>query len=322
MTNDHTVPRMYLRRFGWTRKPGSKQWFVRARRVDTLDRTFEPNVAKIAAVTDFYGPKVEKLLCLIEKEATPAFDAMLEDPRSALPLSWPLPEELRFWMAWWVAAQIVRTTRQRRRLEHLTSNNTATEMEIPGRIKSLAGRDVHVQFITDQLATLSAIIYQRPWGLGFSDVCLMTSDVPVVILNGHDDENQLLAASYWSIILPLDPHRFLFLPDAHACDEDPRKRVDHLVKFDGAIGIALNEVLYAAADERVFCHQEHDPVEQWRFEGPRLKTPWRPDDSTSNPEFMFQYPALAPRIGIERRWLTEHPRPRSAQAGDANPPEA
>lgn len=121
------------------------------------------------------------------------------------------------------------------------------------------------------------MIFGRPWGLGFSDVCLWTSDAPVVIINGQDDENQLLATSYWDVLLPLDPHRFLIVPGWHARREDHRKHVDHLVKFDGGMGLALSTILFETADSRVFCHRDRDPLPHLHLVGPRLVTPWAGD---------------------------------------------
>lgn len=47
-------------------------------------------------------------------------------------------------------------------------------------------------------------------------------------------------AAVCDILLPLDPHRFLFLTGITMLD-DPRKCVDHRVKFDGGLGLALSE---------------------------------------------------------------------------------
>jgi len=100
-------------------------------------------------------------------------------------------------------------------------------------------------------------------GLGFSDACLWTSDVPVIVLNGQDEENQSLAASYWDIVLALDPHRFLIMPGIHLRRDDPRKRVDHLAKFEGGLGLALVQTIYDAADTQVYCNPEHVQRRVW-----------------------------------------------------------
>lgn len=90
----------------------------------------------------------------------------------------------------------------------------------------MAGWDAHLRFMADQLAALAQIVYNRPWVLWFSDACLWTSDVPVMILNGHDDKTQLRAAIYWDMILPLDSHRFLILPGLATLGDDPDKQRD------------------------------------------------------------------------------------------------
>lgn len=43
MSNDHTVPRMYLRRFAEQRRD---EWFVRARQVDDLENHFHRTSAR------------------------------------------------------------------------------------------------------------------------------------------------------------------------------------------------------------------------------------------------------------------------------------
>jgi hypothetical protein len=314
MTNDHTVPQMYLRRFGWRRKPSSREWFVSARHVDHLDQPFTTNIRNVAAVTDFYGERVEKLLCNLEGGAVAVFDTMLGDPLGALPGPdrWPLKREERAAMAWWVAAQIVRTVRQRKRLQHLAGEGT-DQLTVPQSIKSLAGRDEHVRFMANLLAHLSWVIFQRPWGLGFSDLCMWTGDVPVVLVNGQDHENQLLATSYWDVILPLDPHRFLLLPGWRMRDDDPRKRVDHLLKLEGGMGQIVSHMIFDAADSQVFCHQDHDPLQHLHLDGPRLPTPWT-GNTQDGSSWVIEYPTMNPGWTVERRWLTEHPPPRDPPA--------
>jgi hypothetical protein len=314
VTNDHTVPQMYLRRFGWQRKPGSRDWFISARKVDQLDQPFTPNLRRVGAVTDFYGERVEKLLGKLEANAAPVFDTLLEDPRGALPGPgrWPLQEDRRSALAWWIGAQIVRTVRQRKRLQRLAGDGTE-QLAMPQSIKSLAGRDTHVRFMADQIARLSWAVFSRPWGLGFSDLCLWTGDVPVVIVNGQDEEDQLLATSYWDVILPLDPHRFLLLPGWGMRKEDPRKRGDHLLKFDSGFGRIISQMIFEVADSQVFCHGDHDPLPHLQLEGPRLPTPWT-GNTRPGGSWVLEYPTLSSGWTVERRWLTEHPPPRPETA--------
>ncbi|MFE2864867.1 hypothetical protein [Embleya sp. NPDC059259] len=64
--------------------------------------------------------------------------------------------------------------------------------------------------------------------------------VPVVVLNGQDSDDQLLSAAYLSILFPLDPHRFLFLPHLVMQDDDRNKRVDHRLKVDGGLALMFS----------------------------------------------------------------------------------
>ncbi|MFT7837784.1 DUF4238 domain-containing protein [Saccharothrix sp. BKS2] len=313
-TNDHTVPRMYLKRFGRQHRPRSKNWFVRAREVDRLDDHFDANIKNLAAVTDFYvgtnedgvpHHKVERLLGVIESGATPVFASVLDDPDYALPARWPLHPLEREHLAWWIAAQLLRTVRQRQRIEHITGN-TSDRVRAPGDLRSQAGRNEHLRFMLSSLEELTWIVLQRPWGLGFSDMCLVTSDVPVVIVNGVDDNKQLLAASYWDLILPLDPHRFLWLPGLNDVREDPRKGTDHLIHMAGGMGAFLSQLLVDAAHRHVFCHPDHDPVPTMPLNGPRLPQPWEIEQGFSAPSYIMEYAPLPLRYRIERRWL-DHP---------------
>ncbi|MFI6029572.1 DUF4238 domain-containing protein [Amycolatopsis magusensis] len=319
MSNDHTVPQMYLRRFGWQRRTGSKEWFISARRVNPVEPPFLANVKKVAAVNDFYGDRVEKLLCAIEGDAAPVFDTLLEDPRGALPGPdrWSLVAEERAALAWWIGAQITRTTRQRRRLQHLAERGTS-ELAMSQSIRSMAGRDEHVRFMAAQIARLSWVIFDRPWGLGFSDLCLWTGDTPVVIVNGQDDENQALATTYWDVILPLDPHRFLLLPGFRAREEDPRKRRDHLLKLPGGLGAIISQTIFAAAHSHVFCHELHDSIGQLEFGGPRLRAPWE-GSTDGGPSWLLEYATLNAGWTVDRKWLSEHLPPRSDPVTNEGP---
>jgi hypothetical protein len=292
---------MYLRRFAEQRR---RDWFIRARRVGDIEGHFTSNIRNVAAVTDFYGERVEKFLCSIESRAKPVFDALLDDPAGALPAYWPVDDADRRDIAWWIAAQIVRTTRQRHRLVHM-NRAIRTRLEMPDALRSLAGRDEHLKFISEHLAKLAFIVFNRPWGLGYSDFCLLTSDSPVVVVNGHDERDQLFATAYWDVLLPLDPHRFLILPGLPTRRREAAKRRDHLAKLDGGLGMALSAIMYEAADQYVFCHPGHDPFPRLRLEGPRLPAPWRDAEPASGPEWLLNYGVIPLGNTIERRWMTE-----------------
>lgn len=183
----------------------------------------------------------------------------------------------------------------------------------PGPLHKFARNNQHLAFITQQLAPLAAVVGGRPWGIGFSDACLPTSDVPVVLMNGQDDQNQLLAEAYWEVLVPLDSHRFLLLP-APGSQSDPRTRSDHRIKPDAGLGILVWELLWGAADKHVFWHPDHVPyaVETSdRERGPRLPRPWA-GGTREPPQMMLQYEALPTGLTVERRWLEKHPSGRTS----------
>jgi hypothetical protein len=309
-TNDHTVPKMYLRRFArHTRGDG---YYIVASDVDEPTKSFETNVRNVSAAKGFYwGTDVdgvphhhmETLLGKIETGASKAFSLILDDPEYALPERWPLPDAHRAKLSWWIAAQLLRTTRQRHRINHLAESEST--LEVSPTVVAAAGSNRHNAFIVDRLHALAAVIHNRPWGLGFSTPCLQTSDVPVVILNGHDDEKQIRAAEYWDIVLPLDPHRLLMLPGVHARAADPDKQLDHRIVFGGE-GVILLDIVRDAADRHLFHHPEHVPRNPTGRTDPRLPTPWKGDTRTSGPEYLIEYEALAPNLTVERRWVHEH----------------
>lgn len=231
-TNDHTVPQLYLRRFSELRS-GKGYYTTTASPVQNLSSRFTSSLNKVGAVKGFYWAsnpdgtdhhEVEVLLSHIEGAAIPAFQSMLDAKEGALPQKWPTSVDRRISMAWWIAAQILRTTRQRSRLEAMAAGDP---LDAPSPVGRFARNHTHLAYIVQQLAGLAQVVFDKPWCIGFSDVCLLTSDVPVVILNGHDDQDQAFAAWYDSVYLPLDPHRFLLMPGRHLQEEDPLKRVDH-----------------------------------------------------------------------------------------------
>lgn len=318
-TNDHTVPQAYLRRFAAGRS--GKGHFIIARSVEDPSVAFETNVRNMAAVKGFYWSAnpdgtpaehgMEVVLGRIESGAAAAFSAVLDDHDYALPGRWPLPQQLRERIAWWIAAQILRTTRQRDRLEHHLVNIPG--LDIPKPIAKAASANAHIAFIAGQLARLATVVYDRPWGVGFSDACLVTSDVPVVLLHEHDSDDQVFAAAISDIVVPLDPHRFLYLPGLTAL-RDRRKRIDHRIKLDGGLGLFVSEILRDAADRFILHHPAHEPpwLERPLDIRPRLPRPWRGEDH-STPEYYVSYAVLSDDVTVERRWLSDHPPPAGAK---------
>jgi hypothetical protein len=318
MTNDHTVPQMYLRRFA--RKGRGKAHQLVAARADDLNATFVSSVRNVGAVQGFHwgvdpdGVEhhlVENLLTSIETAAGPAFSAVL-DTAWALPERWPPRQEDRGRLSWWIAAQILRTRRQRHRLDHLASRDAEegpSEALAPptAALHRFAENNRHLAFITTHLAPLAAIVAGKPWGIGFSSACLPTSDAPVVLMNGQDAERQLLSAAFWDVLLPLDPHRFLLMP-GRGSQPDPATRHDHRLELDGGLGALVIDLIASSADEHVFWHPEHEPprIRETTSPGSRLPRPWV-GETHESPQWILQYDAMPPGTTVERRWLTEHP---------------
>ncbi|WP_040712390.1 DUF4238 domain-containing protein [Nocardia takedensis] len=303
MTCDHTVPRMYLKRWGVRRR---QRYQLRAAPVQNLERAFITAVDNIAAEGDFYrgttpdgvgNHDMESFFTKLETRATPAFRALLDwatlPTDNAFPNRWPARQDHREAIAWWLAAQILRTDHQRRRLWR--------QLEAANPPIAAPGVNEHLTYIAEMIQPLATVLYQRPWGFGWSDACLLTGDTPAVILNGHDADAQLLAASFWDIYLPLDSHRLLFLPGAAHID-NPRLGRDHIFKVHGGQAIALNDAVLDVAVRHVFSHPDHHP---------RTSAPDRRDRQRTRGEsrYLLSYDTMPPIYGVERRWLDDHPAP-------------
>lgn len=316
-TRDHTVPQMYLRHFA--EHQARRQYELRVRRLDNPDRAFPAAPSAIGAERGFYWGTTldgvphhscEELFTSLEGNAETALKTILDDKDWALTPQWPLPPEQRSALSWWMAAQILRTTRQRKRLSH-PQPPPEDAPDLPDDIARIAANNPHLRYIVENIAVLAFVLHNRPWGLGFSDMCLLTSDVPVVIWNRPDADDQVLAVAQSDIMLPLDPHRLLFLPSPAEQLTDPRKRTDHLLHIEGAVGMALVEVAYDVADQFVVHHPRHDPWLHWKPHSPRQPRPWAGEDHSA-PQYAIQYTVFPPDRNIERRWTIEHPPPRTA----------
>jgi hypothetical protein len=312
-TRDHTVPQMYLRQFAEHRGP--RQYELTVRRIGHVDEPFPAMTNNVFAVRGYYWGTtsdgvphhaVEELFTQLEGDAATVMKTLLDDPDGALTERWPLSPDARMHLAWWMAAQILRTTRQRKRLEYVSHGSE--RLDVPAGVAALATNNPHLQFIIEHLAVLAFTLFGRPWGLAFAQMCLLTSDVPVVLFNAPDAEDQLAAAARSDILLPLDPHRLLFLPRVGLQARDPRKRTDHRAVIPGCMGMALVQVAYDVADAFVAHHPRHDPWRHWQPSGPRHPSPWN-GDSHSAPMYSMEYDVLAPYLTVERRRLTEHPTP-------------
>ncbi|MFJ5712884.1 DUF4238 domain-containing protein [Streptomyces sp. NPDC093105] len=318
-TRDHTVPQMYLKHFA--QHVASRKYELNVRRLDKIDEPFPVTPPGIAAETGYYWGisaegvphhAVEELFTSLEGQAETVLKVLLNDPDWAFTPRWPLSPDQRHVLAWWMAAQILRTTRQRKRLAHQQAE-APDITSLPQEVHTLAQNNPHLRYIVENIATLALLLEARPWALGFSDMCLLTSDTPVAIWNRPDDEDQLSAAAMSDILLPLDPHRFLFLPSPVTRGTDRHKHVDHLMHAEGAIGFALVEVAYDVADQFVIHHPQHDPWKHWKPNSPSQPKPWE-GQTHSAPQYILKYAAFPPSLNIERRWTVEHPPPRSPDA--------
>ena len=304
-TNDHIVPVMYLKRFA---KQASSTHVIRAANADKPEVDFTQGVQKVGSAKGFYwgtDPEgvphhhMEQFLGIIEGAAAPAFRNILDKGdlphHNALPAKWPARDEVRHAIAWWIAAQILRTARQRERLRSLN----AESLPLPS---ALSRNNPHLQYIAREIAPLALLLVRRPWGIGFTNLCLFTSDVPVQIINGQDDGDQLKAASYWDIYVPLDPHRFLYLPGALHKNQHSLMR-DHMINLPGGLAMPLNELILETAHRHIFFHPEHDPRVKMEEFLIAESVKRRGSDAS---QAIMTYTAMAPGTGIERRWLDRH----------------
>ena len=313
-TNDHTVPQMHLRRFA--RKERKRGHLIRAIPVEHPDEAFVTNVRNVAAVKGFYWGTDEQgvphhdfevLLGQAEDAAAPALARVLTPHQGmALPLRWPPAPHDRLVIAWWMAAQLLRTTRQRKRLAH-----DQPMLPPAAGLSAFVRNNQHLQFLADHLSELAFLVHQRPWAIVFSDACLGTGDVPVVIVNGQDESDQLSSAAFWDVLMPLDPHRLLLLPGQAALQDDAWKRADHRAKLDGGLGSFVTDILYDAADSHIFHHPDHRPLLQMIGKSPRLPARWKGDAGRSGPEYYLSYSPLPPDYNVSARWLREHAQPQT-----------
>lgn len=299
-TRDHYVPQMYLKRFA---RPTAKGHQLHASTRD-LTNVFPANVRDVAVQTDFYwGTRadglrhhhMEEFFSLLEGNATTAFRSVLDSGKGpdddALP-PWPPKTSVRLALSWWISAQILRTVRQRNRL----TGEVAQRVDLPRG----AGANEHLRYIALLIEPIAAVIFSRPWGIGFSDYCLLTGDVPTVVLNGQDHHDQKAAVAYWDIYLPLDSHRCLYLPGTAGREKDRRLRADHRFKLHPGLAIGLNSTVLDASVRHVFFHPDHDPTARAQ---PAL------DLAKNGPQFLLNYDVLDPNDGVQRRWLDVHPAP-------------
>lgn len=278
MTRDHTVPRMYLKNFA------NDKNVLNVHSVADISKPFPATVGRIAAIKGFYwglgpngtqGNNMEGLLCDIEDGAAPTLRMLMRDGTGEK-ISWPLLPNTsvegscpKTELSWWIAAQMLRTTRQRNRLNYLVGGEPIRG----GKANNFSSNNVHLQYIYEHIRSLAYLIYRRPWGFGLSHSDLITSDSPVVMFYGHDDEDQISAFMRTDIVVPLSYDRLLLLPGPDSIDAGLNEK-DHVFEIDSQTGDHINQIIFDSADRFVFSHPEH----AWDHSGvsleTRLPTPW------------------------------------------------
>ncbi|WP_395640355.1 DUF4238 domain-containing protein [Pseudolysinimonas sp.] len=242
----HTVPQFYLR------------GFASGEQIATValpgDRRFVQSVRKAGSETNFYtvpeaidGPDVfEKSLSEIEGEAARIF-ALIECG------VWPLAEEDRGTLAFFVALQVARGPDQRRNMEHIAAQMTRLEIGHGGRdgvkawAKSRRGVDIsdelaeklwdqatqpggppiqvtalaHIQQMLELAKELLKYTSGRPWTLvRFDRRSLITSDTPVSLVArpDHDPAYGVGFMTAWGITYPLTRKLGLLMSDPSVWD--------------------------------------------------------------------------------------------------------
>lgn len=291
-TQDHTVPQMYLKPFGWERKAG-KEWQIITRRKPEL-KAFTSNIDRTSSMRDFYlgkGPdgiqthKMEKTLQTFEEAAAPVFKAMLKDRK---PDKWGLSGSDKAKVADLMAAQVLRSIRQRKRIGYndfgVIQDAAITDPKVKNR---------HLQYMNEKQKELRDNIVSRPWGFGFSDVGLITGDSPVVILNGHDDDDQVRSFADCSVVMPLDTDRLLFLPSPAMQSADAKKNTDHIFNLVKGAGWGINQSVFGAAETSIYHHPHLEFEKSGLVAGFDIVTPWSGADEPSRPHFDIDYDVVS-----------------------------
>lgn len=167
-TRDHTVPQMYLKHFA--QHVARRKYELKVRRLDKINAPFTVTPTGIAAETGYYWGisaegvphhNVEELFTSLEGHAETVLKVLLNDPDWALTPHWPLSPAQRHVLAWWRAAQILRTTRQRKRLTH-HQTEAPDITDLPQEVHTLAQNNPHLRYIVENIVTLALILEARP----------------------------------------------------------------------------------------------------------------------------------------------------------------
>jgi hypothetical protein len=244
----HTVPQFYLR------------GFAAGEQIATValpgDRRFVQSVRKAASETHFYtvpdavdGPDVfEKRLADLEGEAARVLELIERGV-------WPLVEDDRFALAFFIAVQAGRGPEQRRNMEHVAAQVARLEIGHGGRegvkrwVKDKRGIDVsdeeveviweqatrpegppirmsaiaHIEQILELSLELEKYTSGRPWTLvRFDRRSLITSDSPVGLVAHAEAEPSFYSGlgfmTAWGITYPLTRKLGLLMSDPMVFD--------------------------------------------------------------------------------------------------------
>lgn len=117
------------------------------------------------------------------------------------------------------------------------------------------------------------------------------------------DDDPLATGAYWDIYVPLDPHRFLYLPgQMHASQR--RLMRDHRINLPGGLAIPLNHEVIETAHRHIIWHPQHDPRSRINLDDAQaIRRSRRTHGGTGT---VLHYTALDDDFGVERCWLDTH----------------
>lgn len=307
-SRDHVVPQMYLRRFG---KQQSSGYLVDALEVDDPGRRFTASTRGVAAEWDFHlalladgtwDHSLEDTLSLVEQGAANALSHLLDrrtPDDDAFPWPWPCHPVLKMSLSLLLAAQVVRTVPQRERLSRLLTDQASTSLP------DWALANAHLRYMTESVIPLALMLSQRAWAFGVSGECLLTSDNPAIIINGRPDEDPAKTAAFWDIYLPLDAHRFIFVPGLDHTDRPSLLQRDHRMLLDGGLALAMNLGMCDQAHRHVFWHPNHDPTGRLDLdEMQKMRVSWKSGHSDA----VLTYDRLPDNMGVRMKDLYGHVR--------------
>lgn len=239
----HYVPQAYLRGFATEKER------IVAVPLDTTRSPFTTVVKNVGAQTHFHtitGAEepdgFEKVLSSVESEAIAIIRRMEGG-------EFPLPQQDRMALSFYLALQSVRGPDTRRTIEHLQAKMIRLEVGAGGRenvgrwIKGHFGFDAteeqqqriwdeatqpggppltiavadHIRHMVDTAEDLAKYLVTRPWSLHkFDRRSLITCDAPVSLIRGRDDAEHWMGVGFataWAVAAPLTRKLGLLMSD-------------------------------------------------------------------------------------------------------------